>query len=95
MTMQNTTSNLVYVLGPQRLSARLVRHHLQGHRWSSAATTSTLLAAGREAGRKTPPNYLGFRFEGRLQRVHHVESYEVITQPHDYIPEIHPGRRLD
>ena len=38
---------------------------------------------------KTPPNYLGLGFGGRLQRVHHVESYEVITRPHEYIPEIH------
>lgn len=26
----------------------------------------------------TPPNYLGFRYYGRLQSVHHVESYEIV-----------------
>ena len=25
-----------------------------------------------------PPNYLGFRYSGRLQSIHHVEKYEVI-----------------
>jgi len=25
-----------------------------------------------------PPNYVGFRYDGRLQSVHHVESYEVV-----------------
>ncbi|MCK1354628.1 PD-(D/E)XK nuclease family protein [Bradyrhizobium sp. CW7] len=31
-----------------------------------------------------PPNYLAFRYRGQLQSVHHVESYDVITdfQPH-------------
>jgi hypothetical protein len=26
-----------------------------------------------------PPNYMGFRYHGRLQSVHHVDSFEVIT----------------
>ena len=26
-----------------------------------------------------PPNYIGFRLNGRLRSVHHVESYEVVT----------------
>ncbi len=38
----------------------------------------------------TPPNYIGFRFDGRLQQVRHVDRYEVVTRPHDYIPEIIP-----
>lgn len=27
---------------------------------------------------KSPPNYLGFRYGGKLQSIHHVERYEVI-----------------
>jgi hypothetical protein len=38
----------------------------------------------------TPPNYIAFRFDGRLQQVRHVDRYEVVTRPHDYIPEIIP-----
>jgi hypothetical protein len=34
-----------------------------------------------------PPNYLGFRYGGRLQRIHHVESYEIIHNFHDVFPE--------
>ncbi len=26
-----------------------------------------------------PPNYIGFRLNGRLRSVHHIESYEVVT----------------
>jgi hypothetical protein len=25
-----------------------------------------------------PPNYIGFRYKGRLQSVHHIESFEVV-----------------
>ena len=25
-----------------------------------------------------PPNYFGFRYDGKLQAVHHVESYEIV-----------------
>ena len=28
---------------------------------------------------KTPPNYLGFRYGGRLQSIHHVDSYIVVA----------------
>ena len=25
-----------------------------------------------------PPNYIGFRYRGRLQSVHHIESFEIV-----------------
>jgi hypothetical protein len=38
----------------------------------------------------SPPNYLGFRYKGRLQSVHHVEKYEIVkwTALPKHIPEI-------
>ncbi len=36
---------------------------------------------------KEPPNYLGFRYNGRLQSIHHVESAEVIRNFHPHFPE--------
>jgi hypothetical protein len=30
---------------------------------------------------KVPPNYIAFRYEGRLQSIHHVESYEIFDNP--------------
>ncbi len=34
-------------------------------------------ADGRSGWPKEPPNYLGFRYDGRLQSVHHVDEYNV------------------
>lgn len=39
-----------------------------------------------------PPNYMGFRYGGRLQSIHHVEKYEVVDDLHDYIPEVKKGK---
>jgi hypothetical protein len=34
-----------------------------------------------------PPNYLGFRYGGRLQSIHHVEKHEVSRNFHRYFRE--------
>jgi len=88
MTMQNVTSNLVYVvvLGQDPL------------RWSSLTFKDTVIergfyyhpVGGAKGWPHTPPNYIGFRFDGRLQQIRHVDHYEVITRPHEHIPEIVP-----
>lgn len=33
-----------------------------------------------------PPNYMAFRYHGRLQSVHHVDSYEIVTNLADRNP---------
>jgi hypothetical protein len=37
---------------------------------------------------KEPPNYIGFRYHGKLQTIHHVEGYEIFDDPHDKFREI-------
>ena len=37
---------------------------------------------------KDPPNYVGFRYAGRLQSIHHVDEYEVIDNLKDACPGI-------
>ena len=37
---------------------------------------------------KEPPNYLGFRFDGRLQQIRHVDSYIVFTHLRELIPGV-------
>ena len=39
----------------------------------------------------TPVNYLGVRWDGFLQAIHHVESWEVVRDIHARIPELNPG----
>ena len=36
----------------------------------------------------SPPNYLGFRYYGKLQRIHHVESWKIVDELHSEIAEI-------
>jgi hypothetical protein len=34
-----------------------------------------------------PPNYLGFRYRGRLQSIHHVKGFELCADLHTIFPE--------
>ena len=43
---------------------------------------------GENGWPKEPPNYMAFRYKGKLRSIHHVESYEVTTNLHKHIPEI-------
>jgi hypothetical protein len=43
---------------------------------------------GRDGWPKQPPNYIGFRYDGRLQSIHHVKSSKVVDDLHSEIPEI-------
>jgi len=87
--MQDVRSNLVYVvsLGTQPIKG------------SSGVSTIDVLSrhnryfcpvGGVNPGGwpKEPPNYLGFRFRGQLQQMHHVEDYEVTLAPWEEIPEL-------
>jgi len=89
MTVQSTTSNLVYVV-------TLADEPLE---WSELTFKQMVYerdryfhpVGGPGGWPKTPVNYLGFRFSAHLQRIQHVESYEVTTRLHDYLPEIGEG----
>lgn len=37
---------------------------------------------------KEPPNYIGFRYYGMLQSIHHIDGYEIFDNPHDKFSEI-------
>ncbi len=39
-----------------------------------------------------PPTYMGFRYRGRLQSIHFVESYQVVSELKHYIPDIKWGK---
>lgn len=46
-------------------------------------------------GWPVPSNYIAFRFDGKLQTIHHVRKYEVVQDIHSYIPEIRKGKLQD
>lgn len=37
---------------------------------------------------KEAPNYIAFRYDGRLQSIHHIENYIVTKRIHEIIPEL-------
>jgi len=41
---------------------------------------------------KEPPNYVAFRYGGCLQSIHHVDNWKVITDVHEDMPELTPGK---
>jgi hypothetical protein len=90
MTVQSTTSNLVYVVTlqdePLEWADITFREMVyQRNRYFHP------VGGTRGGWPKVPVTYLGFRFNARLQRIQHVDGYEITTRLHDYVPEIHEG----
>lgn len=86
MTIQNASSNWVYVValskkehGNSGLSYVDIveKHHKYFHP-----------AGGFGAGGwpTEPPNYIGFRYDGKLQSIHHIDSYVMTRNLHDEFP---------
>ena len=89
-SMQNQTSNLVYVVSVSRdiffdyvdlsfvdvIEKHQRYFHPVGNRWPIE-----------------PPNYIAFRYHGKLQSIHHIESYTVIEDYQDAfsLPSPHPA----
>ncbi len=88
MTMQNNESNMVYVVSLG--SGEAVD---SGLTWIDIVKQKELYfhPMGGKGWPKTPPNYIAFRYFGKLQSIHHIDSYEVITDMHSKIPEIPEG----
>lgn len=41
-----------------------------------------------------PPNYIGFRYSGQLQSIHHVAAVDIFSDPQSLFPEV-PAQRWD
>lgn len=41
---------------------------------------------------KEPPNYLGIRYDGRLQAIHHVDSWKIVDSLDEDFPEVRRGK---
>ena len=85
MTMQNKTSNWVYVVA-------LSHGHYEGCELSWIEIVKKydkyFCPVGGNGWPKEPPNYIAFRYDGRLQAIHHIEGYTVTRNMHEQIPEM-------
>jgi hypothetical protein len=83
VTMQKQESNWVYVVVLNR------------HEWAPGLNFIEVVEKRRRyfhpydrgGWPKEAPNYMGFRYDGRLQSIHHVEGAEVIRNFHRHFPE--------
>ena len=76
VSMQNPQDNLVYVVS---LSSQPIR---EGNSYSWIDVVEKDGSYFHPVGNRwplLPPNYIGFRYWGQLQSVHHIDAYEVVT----------------
>ncbi len=79
-TMQDVTSNEVYVVS---LSTQEI-HQGSGYTWIYVVKKDRCYF--HPVGNTwpvSPPNYVGFRYYGRLQSIHHIERYSVSNRLQD------------
>ncbi|WP_437552068.1 hypothetical protein WME97_12120 [Sorangium sp. So ce367] len=78
--MEVTRSNMVYVLS-------LGAGGVWGLNFKEVALKHRRYFYPTKGHWPPPPNYLAFRYDGRLQSIHHVEKTQVFTNPHDMFKE--------
>jgi len=87
VSMQDQESNLVYVIAAGGPSVQ----DWCGMSWRDYVLRNRLFflpVDGRAHWPKEdPPNYLGFRYEGKLS-IHHVEKYEIVSALPGHIPRV-------
>ena len=81
MTMQNKISNYVYVVS---LSNNIIRGAGVSNIDLVKDTGHYYCPVG-DRWPKEAPNYIGFRYGGRLQTIHHIEGYTITKNIHDVI----------
>lgn len=78
-SMQNQRSNEVYVvsLGADEIVPG------SGYTWIDVVEKESMYfhPVGIKGWPPEPPNYVGFRYHGILQSIHHVRSYDVVGNP--------------
>jgi hypothetical protein len=92
--MQNQRDNMVYVVSlgwrPTAWSPISPRDIVLQH-----GRYFHLVGGGAGGWPKEPPNYLGFRFDARLQQIRHVDDVVVSERPRDFLPGFGPEYDFD
>ena len=77
VSMRNPRDNLVYVVS---LSEETIT---EGYTWIDVFEKDKRyfhpVGDGRNRWPKEPPNYIAFRYHGKLQSVHYITGYDVLT----------------
>jgi len=86
-TMQKIDSNWVYVV-----SLGSAKPAQWSFNWQDVVNKHKKyfhpVGGGKGGWPKEPPNYIAFRYNGKLQTIHHIDNYEVFTEPSEYFEEI-------
>jgi hypothetical protein len=90
MTMQDIDSNWVYVVAIGRGTKKG-----WGISWIDMVEKKRRYfhRMGVHGWPKEPPNYIAFRYRGRLQSIHHIEQHRVVNDLHDAFKEIPSKKR--
>lgn len=85
MTMQNVMSNEVFVVSlgsgnPDNCEISLIDMVRTKNKYFHPM--------GKNGWPAEPPNYIAFRYNGKLQSIHHIEGYAVTTNLHSEIVEM-------
>jgi hypothetical protein len=85
--MRDIDSNQAYVVS-------LSRGSIEGWPMSLVAVVEDhrryFFPVGRGGWPKPPPNYMAFRYDGRLQSIHHVDEYVIADQMTEFFPGVPP-----
>ena len=85
-SMQNQTSNWVYVVSLSRGKAGGCLNYIDVV--EKKGKYYHPVGAGRNGWPKEPVNYIAFRYDGKLQSIHHIEGYVITKNMHDVIEEM-------
>jgi hypothetical protein len=85
-TMRRKQSNRVYVVSlggmPPGWSISFIDIVLKYNKYFHP------VGGGKGGWPAEPPNYIAFRFHGKLQSIHHIDEYEVFRNPNQHFNEI-------
>lgn len=87
MTMQSKESNWVYVVSlgewhPDNCKLKWIDFVEKYRKYFHP------VGGGKGGWPKTPPNYIGFRYGGKLQSIHHIEDYVITRNLHEEFEEM-------
>lgn len=101
MTTQNKDTNWVYVVSLGMSAAEITTY--EGKKLKAHIDYLDIVkkyhkyccpvGGGRGGWPKEPLTYIAFRYEGKLQSIHHVERYSITDNLHPFVPEI-PDEKL-